>query len=98
MAHDKAKDHDARRRGGAPLAVAIAVAVVGGFSMLIADYGPRNKPKVQPAAEARYSTTGDAARAAGAQVMPTEPRPQLEPDAPGPEPVHPANPVRSGDK
>jgi len=97
MADNHSKESHATRRGGAPLAVAIAVACIGGFSLLIADYGPRNKPKLQTAAEAHYSTTGDAARAAGATVMPTEPKPRLEPDAPGPKPVQPANPVRSGD-
>ena len=42
--------------------------------MLIVDHGPWNKPKVQPAFMANYSSTGEAARAAGAKVMPTEPK------------------------
>ena len=79
------------RRGGMPLVVAIAIAVIGVLSILIVDYGPWNKPKVQPAVIAHYSTTGEAARAAGAKVRPTEPKLQVEPDPSGPKPVHPVS-------
>ena len=81
------------RSGGTPLVVAIAVAVIGMLSILIVDYGPWNTPKVQPAVIAHHSTTGEAARAAGAKVMPTEPRLQVEPDPSGPKPVHPVDPT-----
>ena len=81
------------RRGGAPLKIAIAIAVLGAFGMLIVDHGPWNKPKVQPASVAGSSSTGEAARAAGAQVMPTEPRLQVEPEPAVPKPVHPVNPA-----
>jgi hypothetical protein len=80
-----------RRSGGTPLFAAIAVAIIGTLSILIVDYGPWTKPKVQPAATAHYSTTGDAARAAGAEVKPTDPKLQVEPDPAGPKPAHPAN-------
>jgi hypothetical protein len=89
MAKDLAEDR-LGRRGGAPLKVAIAVAVLG---MLIVDHGPWNKPKVRPAVIANYSATGEAARAAGAQVVPTEPKLQVEPEPPVPKPVHPINPA-----
>jgi len=92
MANDLAEDH-LSRRGGAPLKVAIAVAVLGVLGMLIVDHGPWNKPKVQPAFMASYSSTGEAARAAGAQVMPTEQKLQVEPEPPVPKPVHPVNPT-----
>ena len=82
-----------RRSGGAPLVVAIAIAVIGVLSILIVDYGPWNKPKVQPSVIAHYSTTGEAARAAGAEVKPTDPKLQVELDPAGPKPVHPANPT-----
>jgi hypothetical protein len=81
------------RHGGAPLKVAIAVAVFGVLGMLIVDHGPWNKPKMQPAFMASYSTTGEAAQAAGATVMPTEPKLQVEPEPPMPKPVHPVNPT-----
>src|SRR3954469_3584259 len=80
------------RRGGTPLLVAIAMAVLGVLGLLIVDHGPWNKPKVQTAEVANYATTGEAARAAGATVVPTEPKARLEPVAPGPKPVHPASP------
>jgi hypothetical protein len=82
-----------RRRGGTPLKVAIAIAVLGVLGMLIVAHGPWNKPKVQPAFMASYSSTGEAARAAGAKVMPTEPKLQVEPEPPVPKPVHPVNPA-----
>jgi len=73
MAKDLTEDR-LSGRGGAPLKVAIAVAVLG---VLIVDHGPWNKPKVQPGFFASYSSTGEAVRAAGAQVMPTEPKLQV---------------------
>jgi hypothetical protein len=81
------------RPGGGPLKVAIAVAVLGVLGMLVVDHGPWNKPKVQPAFMASYSSTGEAARAAGAKVMPTESKLQVEPEPPVPKPVHPVNPA-----
>lgn len=95
MTTDLAEDRSSRR-GGAPLKVAIAVAalgVLGIFIVLIVDHGPWNKLKVQPAFVASYSSTGEAARAAGATVMPTEPRLQVEPEPPMPKPIHPVNPA-----
>ena len=91
MAKNLTEDH-LSRSGGAPLKVAIAVALLGVLSMLVVDHGPWSKPKVQHPMVANYSTTGEAARAAGAQVMPTERRLEVEPDPPMPQPVHPANP------
>ena len=93
MTTDLAEDRSSRR-GGAPLKVAIAVAALGVLGIvLIVDHGPWNKPKVQPAFMASYSSTGEAARAAGAKVMPTEPRLQVEPEPPMPKPIHPVNPA-----
>jgi hypothetical protein len=95
MTTDLAEDRSSRR-GGAPLKVAIAVAalgVLGILIVLIVDHGLWNKPKVQPAFMASYSSTGEAARAAGAKVTPTEPRLQVEPEPPMPKPIHPVNPA-----
>jgi hypothetical protein len=76
-----------------PLAATAMVATFGVLGMLIVDHGPWNKPRLQTAEVANYSTTGEAARAAGATVTPTEAKPPLEPVPPGPKPVHPANPT-----
>ena len=78
------------RRG--PLVVSMAVAVSGLLAMLIVDHGPWSRPHVQAAEVASYKTTGDAARAVGATVLPTTPKAAIEPDAPGPR-AHPNNPV-----
>jgi hypothetical protein len=73
--------------------VALAVAGFGIAAMLIVDHGPWSHPQVQTAEVANYKTTGEAARAVGAAVTPTALKPSLEPDAPGPKPAQPANPV-----
>ena len=93
MANDHSKEIHDTRCGGPPLAVAIAVAALGIFGILIVDHGPWSTPHVKTAAVASTTTTGNAARDAGATVMPTESRRLLEPDAPGPKPVNPANPA-----
>ena len=79
------------RRG--PMFVALAVAIFGILAILIVDHGPWNRPQVQTAEVANYKTTGEAARAVGASVTPTAPKPELEPAAPGPKPAQPANPT-----
>ena len=77
---------------GHPVVIAIAVAVFGVLAMLIVDHGPWTRPKVQTAEVVSHKTTGEAARAAGAEVTPTAPKSELEPIVPGPKPVEPANP------
>jgi hypothetical protein len=72
--------------------VALAVAIFGMLAMLIVDHGPWSRPNVQTAEVADHQTTGAAARAAGAAVAPTAPKPALEPEAPGPKPAQPASP------
>jgi len=92
MAQELTQGRRPGRTGGAPLMVSIAIAVLGVLSMLLVDHGPWSKPKVQHPVVANYSTTGEAARAAGAQVLPTEPKLEVEPEPPVPKPVHPVNP------
>jgi hypothetical protein len=85
-------EHHPKRRGVHPVIVAIAVAIFGALAMLIVDHGPWSRPNVQTAEVANHQTTGQAARAAGAVVSPTAPKPSLEPEAPGPKPAQPASP------
>jgi hypothetical protein len=67
-----------------PVVAALAVAMFGVLAMLIVDHGPWNRPNVRTAEVANHRTTGEAARAAGAVVAPTEPGTALEPEPPGP--------------
>jgi hypothetical protein len=85
-------ENDPKRRGVRPVVVALAVAIFGVLAMLIVDHGPWSRPHVQAAEVANYKTTGEAARAAGAAVAPTAPKPALEPEAAGPKPAQPASP------
>ena len=62
-------------------------------AMLLVDHGPWSKARVQPAHVAIYKTTGEAARAAGALVLPTEPKSPIEPEQPGPKTSRAVNPV-----
>jgi hypothetical protein len=87
------RKHHLKRTLGRPVVIAMAVAVLGMLAMLIVDHGPWSRPQVQTAEVANYKTTGEAARAAGAMVTPTAPKPVLEPVAPGPKPAQPANPA-----
>jgi hypothetical protein len=84
-------DH-AKEKGVRPVAVALAVAIFGILAMLVVDHGPWSRPHVQSAQVANYQTTGEAARAVGAQVAPTAPKSPLEPDPLGPKRAAPANP------
>jgi hypothetical protein len=81
-----------KQRGVGPVWIALAIAIFGVLAMLIVDHGPWSRAQVQTAELADHRTTGEAARSAGAAVEQTAPRPALEPEAPGPKPVQPANP------
>ncbi|MGH6766319.1 MAG: hypothetical protein ACREC2_11950 [Bradyrhizobium sp.] len=73
-----------------PVVVALVVAAFGIVGMLLVDHGPWNRPHLETA-QVNYGTTSAAAKAVGATVTPT--KPAIEPDAPGPKPVAPPNPV-----
>jgi hypothetical protein len=76
-----------------PAGIALAVALFGILAMLIVDHGPWTRPQVQSAHLAVYNTTGEAARAAGADIIPTERADHIEPATPGPKPAKPINPA-----
>ena len=86
------KEKPKRTNSRAPVMAALAVAIFGVLAMLLVDHGPWSRPNVQAAEVANYKTTGEAARAVGAQVVPTAPKSEIEPAAPGPKPAQPANP------
>jgi hypothetical protein len=85
-------DRPKRTTSRAPVFVALAIAGFGVLAILIVDHGPWNRQQLQIAEVANYNSTGEAARAVGARVTPTAPKPKLEPAAPGPNPAQPPNP------
>ena len=93
MMNDHSRESQAPRRGGTPLMAAIVIAIFGVLGMLIVDHGPWNRAKTQSAQVAMYATTGEAARAAGAKILPTEPKSPIEPARPGPKTSPTVNPV-----
>lgn len=76
-----------------PGVIAMIVAAITIAAMLIVDHGPWSRAKTQPAHIAMYATTGQAAHAAGATVLPTEPKSPVEPEPPGPKTSPTVNPV-----
>lgn len=76
-----------------PGVIALIVAGVTIAAMLLVDHGPWSRPKVQPAHVAMYKTTGEAARAADAKVVPTQPKSPVEPQPAGPKMSPTVNPV-----
>jgi hypothetical protein len=90
--HVEDSRHSGRKVSG-PLAVAIAVAVFGVLGIVVVDYEAWHRPQVQTAEIANYKTTGEAARAVGATVTPTDPKPAIEPAPAGPKPAQPADPA-----
>ncbi|OAF01143.1 hypothetical protein AYJ54_29035 [Bradyrhizobium centrolobii] len=76
-----------------PGVIALIVAGLTIAAMLLVDHGPWSRAKTQPAHVAMYHTTGEAARAAGAMVLPTNPKSPVEPDRPGPKTSPTVNPV-----
>jgi hypothetical protein len=74
----------------AAISFAVALVCVGVLIMLVRDRW--NRPELKSADQARYATTGQAADAAGARVLPTDPKLAVEPAAPGPKQAQPANP------
>jgi hypothetical protein len=87
MISDQAKQESVR-----PVWVALAIAVFGILAMLLVDHGPWARPHAQDPRMAVYQTTGEAAHAVGAKVVPTAPKSELEPDPPGPKRAEPPNP------
>lgn len=76
-----------------PGVIALIVAGLTIAAMLIVDHGPWSRAKAQPAHVAMYATTGEAAHAVGAKVLPTETRSPIEPERPGPKTSPTVNPV-----
>jgi len=75
-----------------PAVIAAVLAFVSVVIVTLLIHDRWSRPDVKPAEVASRTTTGQAARAAGAQVLPTEPKSRIEPTPAAPKPVQPANP------
>ncbi len=82
--------HTINRAGFAAISLAVALVCAGVLALLVRDRW--NRPELKTAEQARYATTGQAAGAAGARVLPTDPKLAVEPAPVGPNPAQPANP------
>jgi hypothetical protein len=78
------------RKGFALLSLAIALVCAGVLVMQVRDRW--HTPEIRTAAEAQHTTTGQAAREAGARISQTDPKPAVEPAPAGPKPAQPAHP------
>jgi hypothetical protein len=78
------------RKGLALISLAIALACIVVLTLQVRDRW--NSPEVKTATEAQHTTTGQAARQAGARISQSEPTPPVEPDPAGPKPAQPAHP------
>jgi hypothetical protein len=76
--------------GLALISLAIALVCVVALTLEVRDRW--NSPEVKTAAEAQSTTTGQAARQAGARITQSESKPAVEPDPAGPKPAQPAHP------
>jgi hypothetical protein len=72
------------------IAAAIAIACSVVLTMEIRDRW--HSPEVKSTNLAEHTTTGQAARMAGARMLPTDPKLAVEPAPAGPKEVQPANP------
>ena len=87
---DVSDRHTINRFGLAAVSLAIALICAGLLALLVRDRW--NRPEIKTADEARYATTGQAAQAVGARVLPTDPKLAVEPTPAGPKQAQPANP------
>ena len=71
------------------MSLAVSVALVTAIVYQVKDRW--NEPEVKTSAQAEHSTTGTAARNAGARLSPTDSKSAVEPSPAGPKPVQPAD-------
>jgi hypothetical protein len=74
----------------AAMSAAIALVCIVVLTLQIRDRW--HAPEVKPTDQAVHTTTGQAARSAGARMLPTDPKLTVEPSPAGPKQAQPANP------
>lgn len=81
-----------RQHGIGPVVTVAAIALVCVVALVFLVRDRWNSPEIKPAEQARTSTTGKVAHAAGAIVLPTAPELDVEPKPAGPKQAQPAIP------
>jgi hypothetical protein len=72
--------------------ISLTIALVCAAALVTQVRDRWHSPEIKTAAEAQHTTTGEAARQAGARISQSEPKPPVEPTPAGPKPAQPANP------
>jgi hypothetical protein len=81
-----------QKLGIKPVAVVAAIALVCVVALVFLVRDRWHSPEIKSAEQARNSITGQVAHAAGAILMPTDPKLTVEPKPPGPKRAQPAIP------
>ena len=81
-----------RKHGVTPVIAVAAIALVCVVALVFLVRDRWHSPEIKPAEQARASTTGQVAHAAGAKVLPTDPKLTVEPKPAGPKQAQPAVP------
>ncbi len=74
----------------AAMCAAIALVCIVVLTLQIRDRW--HSPEIKSTNQAEHTTTGQAARSAGARMLPTDPKLTVEPAPASPNPAQPANP------
>jgi hypothetical protein len=74
------------------VAIAVAIAFVCIVVLWVQTRDRWNSPEIKSADQAEHATTGANVRAAGARILPTDPKLTVEPSPAEPKQVQPANP------
>lgn len=75
-----------------PAVIAVVLAFACAVIVVLLIHDRWSRPEIKPPDVASTTRTGDAARSAGAKVLPTDPKLHPEPTPAAPKPVQPANP------
>jgi hypothetical protein len=81
-----------KQHGTGPVTWVAAIALMCVVALVFLVQDRWHSPEVKPAEQAQASTTGQVAHAAGAIVMPTDPKLSVEPRPAGPKQAQPAIP------
>jgi hypothetical protein len=73
-------------------AIAVAIALASMVVLWVQSRDRWNSPEIKSAEQAEHATTGENVHAAGARILPTDPKLAVEPSPAEPKQVQPANP------